>query len=171
MRAAYRDDDESRNSAIRVLVVEDFESFRRFVCSTLRKRPDLQIVCEVSDGLEAVHQAEELQPDLIVLDVGLPSLSGIEAARRIRKVARKSKILFVSQESSADVVQEAFRLGALGYVAKTRAGIELLAAVDAVCQGRRFISAGLTDHVPAHSQASGSLRTDEILSSQQEAGD
>jgi DNA-binding NarL/FixJ family response regulator len=123
--------------------VEDYEPFRRFVCSTLRKRHDLQIVCEVSDGLEAVHKAEELQPDLILLDVGLPSLNGIEAARRIRKVARKSKILFLSQESSADVVQEALGTGAAGYVVKVHAGSELLTAVDAVCEGGQFLSSGL----------------------------
>ncbi|MGC1646740.1 MAG: response regulator [Candidatus Sulfotelmatobacter sp.] len=131
-------------SSFRVLVVEDYEPFRRFICSTLGKRPELRIVGEESDGLEAVHKAEELQPDLILMDVGLPTLNGIEAARRIRKLSPESKILFVSQESSADVVQAAFRLGALGYVVKTNAAIELLAAVEAVRQGRQFVSAGLS---------------------------
>lgn len=128
--------------SVRVLVVEDYEPFRRFVCSTLRKRPELQIVGEVSDGLEAVHKAEELQPDLILLDIGLPSLNGIEAARRIRKASPESKILFVSQESSADIVKEALALGALGYVVKAHAGSELVAAVEAVLQGRHFDSTG-----------------------------
>src|SRR5436305_303966 len=90
-------------SSSRVLVVEDSEHFRKFFRSTLRKRPELQIVGEVIDGLEAVERAEQVQPDLIVLDIGLPSLNGIEAARQIRKVSPKSKILFVSQESSTDV--------------------------------------------------------------------
>ena len=128
---------------VRVLVVDDYEPFRRFVCSTLGKRPDLQVIGEASDGLEAIHKAEELQPDLIVLDIGLPTLNGIEAARRIRKLSPESKILFVSQESSADVVQEALRTGALGYVVKTHAGIELLAAVEAVGQGKQFFSGGV----------------------------
>ena len=101
-------------SSVRVLVVDDYEPFRRFVCSTLEQRPELQIVGEASDGLEAVQKAEELQPDLIVLDIGLPTLNGIEAARRIRKLSPESKILFVSQESSADVVQEALRFGRTG---------------------------------------------------------
>ena len=123
-------------------MVEDFEPFRRFICSTLRKRPEFQIVEEVTDGLEAVQKAEELQPDLIMLDIGLPSLNGIDAARRIRKLSPKSKILFMSQESSADVVQEALALGALGYVVKAHAGSELLACCgggssrQAVCQQR-----------------------------------
>jgi DNA-binding NarL/FixJ family response regulator len=130
----------------RVLVVEDYEPFRQFICSTLRKRPEFQIVEEVTDGLEAVQKAEELQPDLIMLDIGLPSLNGIAAARRIRKLSPKTKILFVSQESSADVVQEALALGALGYVVKAHAGSELLPAVEAVLQGRQFVSSGLSGH-------------------------
>jgi DNA-binding NarL/FixJ family response regulator len=129
--------------SVRVLVVDDFEPWRRFVCSTLEEAPDLQVICEGSDGLEAVQKAEELKPDLIVLDIGLPTLNGIEAARRIRKLAPESKILFLTQESSADVVEEAFSLGALGYVLKAHAGTELLAAVDAVRQGRQFVSKGI----------------------------
>ena len=135
---------------VRVLVVDDYEPFRRFVCSTLGRRPDLQVVGEASDGLEAVRKAEELQPDLIVLDIGLPRLNGIEATRRIRKLAPESKIIFLSQESSSEVVQEALGSGALGYVVKAHAGSELLAAVEIVRQGREFVSSGLSGHSFAH---------------------
>jgi DNA-binding NarL/FixJ family response regulator len=131
---------------VRILVVEDFEPFRRFIHSTLQEKAELHVICDVSDGLEAVHKAEELQPDLILLDIGLPILSGIEAARRIRKLVPDSKILFVSQESSADVVEEALSLGPLGYVVKAYAGSELLPAVEAVRQGRQFVGSGLTGH-------------------------
>ena len=127
-------------STVSVLVVDDYEPFRRFVCSMLGNRQDLRIIGEASDGLEAVRKAEELKPDLIVLDVGLPTLNGIEAARRIREFCPECKILFLSQESSADVAQEAFRLGALGYVVKADAARELFAAVEAVCQGALFVS-------------------------------
>jgi DNA-binding NarL/FixJ family response regulator len=127
-------------------VVDDYEPFRRFICSTLRKRPEFHIIGEISDGLNAVHKADELRPDLIVLDIGLPTLNGIEAAHRIRKLAPESKILFVSQESSADVVHEALALGALGYVVKAHAGSELLAAVEAILQNRQFIGSGLSGH-------------------------
>jgi DNA-binding NarL/FixJ family response regulator len=133
-------------SPVRIIVVEDFQPFRSFICSTFSKTPELHVICEASDGLEAVRQAEELHPDLILLDIGLPSLNGIEAARRIRKVSSKSKIIFVSQESSADVAQEAFSSGAMGYVVKAHAGSELLAAVDAVRRGSQFISSGLSGH-------------------------
>ena len=130
-------------STVRVLVVDDYEPFRRFVCSTLKQRSDLQVIGEASDGLEAVRKAEEMQPDLILLDLGLPGLNGLEAARRIRKLSPESKILFVTQESSADVMQEALSLGALGYVVKAYAGRDLLAAVEAVCQGRQFVGRSL----------------------------
>jgi len=128
------------------VVVEDHEQFRRFICSTLEKAPELQVVGIVSDGLAAVQKVEELQPDLILLDIGLPKLNGIEAARRIRKLSPETKILFVSQESSADVVQETLALGALGYVVKAHAGSELLAAVGAILEGRLYISSGLSGH-------------------------
>jgi DNA-binding NarL/FixJ family response regulator len=133
-------------SSLRVLVVDDYEPFRRFSCSTLEIRPDLQVVGEASDGLEAVQKAEELQPDLIVLDIGLPTFNGIEVARRIRKLCPECKVLFMTLESSADVAQEAFCLGAMGYVVKARAGSELLAALEAVLEGRQFVSRGLSGH-------------------------
>ncbi len=150
-------DDDRSAPTLRTLVVDDYAPFRRFICSTLEKRLSLQIVGEASDGLEAVRKVEQLQPDLIVLDIGLPKLNGFEVARRIRKLCPESEILFVSQESSADVAQEGLSLGARGYVVKARAASELLAAVEAVCQGRHFISSGLsgcrfTDAPDAHSR-------------------
>jgi DNA-binding NarL/FixJ family response regulator len=135
-------------SSVRVLVVEDFEPFRRFLCSRVGDSSELQVICEVSDGLEAVQKAEELQPDLILLDIGLPNLNGIEAARRIRKLSPQSKILFVSQESSADVIEEALSLGAMGYVIKAHAGSELLVAMEAVREGRQFVGSGASLEPP-----------------------
>jgi len=130
--------------AIRVLVVEDFAPFLQVVRSTLAERPDVQVISEVADGLEGVQKAELLKPDLVLLDIGLPTLNGIEAARQMRKLVPASKIIFVSQESSCEVVQEALKLGAWGYVVKTRAAIDLLAAVDAFLEGRQFVSVGLS---------------------------
>jgi DNA-binding NarL/FixJ family response regulator len=130
---------------VRVLVVDDYEPFRRFVCATLGKRSGLQIVGEASDGLEAVRRAEELKPDLVILDIGLPTLNGIAAARQILKLAPKSKIIFLSQESSLDVVQEALSFGASGYVLKARAGSDLLAVVETILTGEDFGSSGQPD--------------------------
>ena len=127
----------------RVLVVEDFVPFRAFVSALLRKKPDLQIVSEASDGWEAVRRARELHPDLILMDIGLPGLNGIEAARRIRELAPRSRIVFLSQEGSTEIVEEALRSGALGYVHKPRAGGDLYRAVAAVLGGQRFVSEGL----------------------------
>ncbi len=129
---------------MRVLVVEDFAPFWQFIRSTLAERADVQVIGEVADGLEAVQKAELLAPDLVLLDIGLPTLNGIEAARQIQKIVPKSKIIFVSQESSCEVVQEALDLGAWGYVLKARAASDLLAAVDAVLEGKHFLSFGLS---------------------------
>lgn len=131
---------------VRVLVVDDFESFRRFAASQLGKRPEVQIVGEASDGLEAVKKAEELEPELILLDIGLPKLNGIEAARRIGKRSPSCKILFFSQDSSVDTVQEALKTGAAGYVVKSDAGRELLTAVDAVLRGEQFLGRRFAGH-------------------------
>ncbi len=106
----------------------------------LQSRPEWQIVCEVSDGSEAVHKAEELRPDLIVLDIGLPKLDGIEAARRIRQVSPNSKIVFLTMDNSPDVAQTALSTGALGYVQKARAQNDLLPAIDAALRGIQFVS-------------------------------
>ena len=123
--------------------MDDNEPFREFVRTTLSTRADIQIVGEASNGLDAVQMATELKPALIVLDIGLPSLNGMEVARRIRKLSPQSTILFLSQESSADVAQEALSVGALGFVIKARAASDLLIAVEAVLHNQQFVSSNL----------------------------
>ena len=133
-------------SIIRVLVVDDYEPWHGFVSATLRCHADIQIAGRVFDGLEAVQRAQQLQPNLILMDIGLPTLNGIEAARRIRETSPTSKILFVSANHSPDIAEEALSTGAGGYLAKSDAGSELLAAVKAILEGKRFISASLASH-------------------------
>lgn len=132
-----------RNAIVHILVVDDYEPFRRFLHLKLQSRPELQIVSEASDGLQAVEKAEELQPDMILLDISLPKLNGIEAARQIRKSAPQSRIIFVSQESSPDLVQEALSLGTCGYVVKSKADRDLLASVDAALESSELLSGAL----------------------------
>jgi DNA-binding NarL/FixJ family response regulator len=127
-------------------VVDDYEPWRRFLSTTLQKRSELQVISEASDGLAAVQQAKQLQPDLILLDIGLPSLNGIEAARKIREISPASKILFVSENRSRDIAEQALNTGASGYVVKSDAATELLPAVEAVLQGRQFVSRSLAGH-------------------------
>jgi DNA-binding NarL/FixJ family response regulator len=126
--------------AIRTLVVEDFRNFREYVCSVLQQQRDLAIVGEAEDGLTAVRMASTLQPELILLDVGLPELNGIEAARQIRKLLPDCKILILSQESAPEIVEEALALGVRGYVSKTHVHRDLLPAVRAVLEGKLFLS-------------------------------
>lgn len=112
-------------------------------------RPEWQVICEESDGLEAVQRAGELRPDLILLDIGLPKLNGIEAARRIRQLSPNSKIIFLTQETSLDVVQGALSTGAQGYVYKADAQSHLLPAIDSSLRGMQFVSSRLQgDEVP-----------------------
>jgi len=125
----------------KTLVVDDFAAIRRFVCSLLEERTQFRVT-EASDGLEAIKKAEELQPDLILLDIGLPNLTGIEVARRICQLVPAARILFVSQESSRSVVQEALSLGT-GYVHKQSLSVDLLPAIEALLAGKRFVSSSL----------------------------
>jgi len=131
------------SALVRVLVVDDYEPFRRFVCATLEWRPGFQVIGEAADGLEAVQKAEELQPDLVLLDIGLPKLNGLEAAHRIPRLAPGATILFISQDTDPDLVADALSNGAKGYLCKLSANKELLPAIDAVLRGDRFVSTGL----------------------------
>jgi DNA-binding NarL/FixJ family response regulator len=130
-------------SSVRVLLVDDYEEWRSQVRLLLRERRECQIICEVSDGLEAVQKAGALEPDLILLDISLPKLNGIEAARQIRQLSPNSKIVFLSMDNSLDVVKVGLSTGAQGYVHKAHAQSDLLAAIDAVLQGKQFVSSAL----------------------------
>ena len=134
-------------SPIRILVVDDYKEWRHQVFLFLQARPEWKIICEASDGSEAVRKAEELKPDLILLDIGLPELNGIEAARRIRQLSTSSKIVFLSLNNDRDIVRVALSTGALGYVLKTDARSELVPALDAVLRGEQFASSSLRDFI------------------------
>jgi len=136
---------------LRILVVEDHAPFRHLICAELR-RAEFQTI-EAADGLEAVRKAEELQPDLILLDINLPKMNGFEVAKQIRRLASHARLLFVSQESSADIVQKALSLGAHGYIQKLSVGTDLLPAIDAVLDGQRFVSRSLAFTEPADAPA------------------
>jgi DNA-binding NarL/FixJ family response regulator len=148
---------ELQMALVRILIVDDFDLWKNFVISQLRERQDLEIVGFASDGLQAVEKAEELQPDVILLDMMLPNLSGIQAAQQIRRVAPLSKILFVSSESDAESVRSAFQVGGSGYILKMDAAEGLLRGIETVLRGERFVSPGLADSGNvADSQDSGS---------------
>ena len=132
-------------SLVRLLVVDDVELWRTFVRMHLEKEPNLHVISVAADGLDAVRKAEELRPDLILLDISLPGLNGLEVARQICAVAPRSTILFLSGESDADVVRHAFSAGGLGYVLKSDAARDLIPAIESVLLGRRFVSSSLRD--------------------------
>lgn len=120
---------------VSVLLVDDYAPWRDQLRSILKMRPEWNIIGEAADGPDAIEKATEMQPDIILLDVGMPSLSGIEAAKIIHQRSPKSKILFVTQDGDADVRNAAMRVGAVGYVLKSNAGNELLDAITTALHG------------------------------------
>ena len=132
--------EEQLSPLIRILIADDYKDWRVQVRLLLQARLECQVISEASDGAEAIQNAEELKPDLILLDIGLPKLSGIEAARQMQQLSPSSKIIFLSQNSDFEIVRAALDTGALGYVRKIDAGRELLPAVDAILRGEQFIS-------------------------------
>jgi len=130
---------------IRILIVDDFQPWRSLVSSILQDRRKFRVIGEASDGLEAVRKSAELQPDLILLDIGLPGLNGIEVARQVCALVPGCKILFVSEHRCPTMVQEALRSGACtrGYVLKSAVLTDLLPAVEAIMQDGQFVSGSL----------------------------
>ena len=129
-------------AAIRILVVDDFRAFRQWVRAKLESQGNFHIE-EAADATEAIYKSRELKPDLILLDIGLPQLSGIDTYKEISRIAPSTKILFLSACSEADVVNSALSNGTKGYVLKAEAGRELLSAVQAVLGGGVFVSGRL----------------------------
>jgi DNA-binding NarL/FixJ family response regulator len=133
-------------SAVRILVVDDFESFRLLACSLLEEENGLQVVGEASDGLEALQKVEALKPHVILLDIGLPNLNGIETARQIRNMAPDCKIIFLTLECNPELARAALASGALGYVVKVDMADDLMIAVRTVIRGDRFVSSSLSGY-------------------------
>jgi DNA-binding NarL/FixJ family response regulator len=128
--------------AFSTVIAEDNKGYCRFLRSIVEQKTHCRIVGEAFDGFEAVLKAEKLQPDIILLDIGLPTLNGLDAARQIRKLSPNSKILFVSQNTDYEVVQAALRLGGHGYLLKSDAA-ELPVAIETVFRGAQFVSSRL----------------------------
>lgn len=127
----------------RILVVDDHDIVRRGICSILSSVSEFNVICETSTGEEAVAKAHEHLPDIVLLDIGLPGISGLEAARGIRAASPMSRILFMSQHNSQEMVREAFLAGGTGYLVKSEAGCELLSAIRAVQGGTRYVSGSI----------------------------
>lgn len=127
----------------RILLVDDHEIARKGIRSVLTQDESLVVVSEATDGEEAVKKSEELHPDVILLDITLPGMSGIQAAQRIRVVSPESRIIFVSQHDSIRIAKDALSVGAQGYVVKSDAGRDLLMAIQTVLEGKPFVSRSL----------------------------
>ena len=132
---------------IRILLVDDHPIVRQGLKTLLEGRTGWEVIGEASDGVEAVEKAKSLHPDVMVLDVTMPNMNGLEACRLIRRQAPQPEILFVTQHDSPQMMREALEVGARGYVVKSNAARDLLAAVEAVSQHRVFTALNSRDSV------------------------
>ncbi len=126
---------------VRIVVADDQEVVRKRVVATLMSRGNLEVCAEASNGREAVEKAKELNPDLVILDITMPELNGLDAARQIRAFAPNLPILILSVHKNRQVVEEAKKIGVRGYVTKGDAIQKLLLAVDTVLQNQMFFPA------------------------------
>jgi two-component system, NarL family, nitrate/nitrite response regulator NarL len=115
---------------IRILLVDDSDQWRFLVRSILERTPWFQVVGEASDGVEAVTQATALLPDVVLLDIGMPRLNGIEAAKNIRQTCPESRIIFLTQEHDSDVRNAALATGGVAYLLKSSASSELRSVIE-----------------------------------------
>ena len=127
---------------MRILVADDHESVRKGVCAILSSRLDIEVCGEASNGQEAIEKARELRPDLIILDITMPVLNGIDAARIIRQTLPELPILLLSMHDGKHIIEDARRIGVRGYVTKAQAAATLLDAVDAVLHNLTFFPEG-----------------------------
>jgi DNA-binding NarL/FixJ family response regulator len=134
------DFEKSSLDRVKILVVEDHQIARKAIRDLLRREKDFEVVWEAENGLEGAEAAQRLQPDIILLDVTMPTLGGIEAAVRIRRVAKNARIVFLSQHNSDKLAQAALATGAHAYVVKSAAGNDLVRAIRAVIAGKKFTS-------------------------------
>ncbi len=125
---------------IRLVVVDDHEIARRGIRSVLAEEPGISVVGELANGEDAIETVRKLHPDVVLLDISLPGMSGIEAAHSIHQISPQSRIIFVSQHDSPLLAKDAFLTGASGYVVKSDAGLDLLPAIEAVQAGHTFVS-------------------------------
>ncbi len=127
-------------SVLRILIADDHEVAREGIRSVLESHAEWEVCAEAQDGREAVEYAGKLKPDIFLLDIGMPNLNGLDAARQILAVAPDARILILTVHDAEQVVREVLAAGARGFLLKSDAGRDLVAAVEALQQGRTFFT-------------------------------
>lgn len=131
----------------KILICDDHKIFREGLRALLEKQPGVKVVGGARDGLEAVKLARELTPDIVIMDISMPGLNGIEAARKLAKAKKPTRVIALSMHNDRKYVTEIFKAGARAYLLKDSAFEELMDAIKAVSCGRYFLSAGITSIV------------------------
>lgn len=129
---------------ISILIVDDHEIIRQGIRAVLETRKDLVVCGEAVNGREAITKVEELNPDVVIMDVGMPELNGLEATRRIVKSNSSTRVLVLTMHESEHLMHEVLLAGAQGYVLKSDAGSELVDAVDSVCRGKPYFTSKMS---------------------------
>jgi DNA-binding NarL/FixJ family response regulator len=132
---------------LRILIADDHEVVRRGIRALLETRADWEVVGEAVSGREAVEEGKRLDPDLVIMDISMPEMNGLEATRQLRKAVPDTKVLILSVHDSEQLVREILEAGARGYVLKSDAGRDLVTAVEAVCQNKPFFTAKISEIV------------------------
>jgi len=127
-----------------ILVVDDHPTIRKAICALLRAEDDIDAVCDATNGQEAVAQATDLQPDVVILDISMPGMNGLEVAPYIKQAAPFTEIIFLSLDAELETIRQAFRVGARGYVVKSDAGKDLVPAIHSVRARNRFLNERLS---------------------------
>jgi DNA-binding NarL/FixJ family response regulator len=133
--------------ALRILVADDHEVVRRGLCALLSTRSDWEVCAEAADGREAVEMAKQLRPDIVIMDLGMPNLNGLAAARQMLRDERSSRILFLTITDCEQMMQEGLKIGAKGYLLKSDAGRDLVAAVEELQNNRSYFNSRVSSIV------------------------
>ena len=134
-------------NTVRILIAEDHTIVRKGLCSILKNEKDIDVIGEAENGKEAIKKVEELTPDVVVMDISMPLLNGLEATRQIKRRFPEVKVLILTVHSNEEYISEILKAGASGYLVKKAAPEELVAAIHAVAQGNSFLSPSISKSV------------------------
>jgi DNA-binding NarL/FixJ family response regulator len=148
--------------SIKIFLADDHAIVRDGLTALLESQPDLEVIGTAADGREAVHQVGQLQPDVAILDITMPELNGLAAARQIVELCPNTQVIILSMHGTSSHVFEALQAGARGYLLKATAGANVVEAVRTVHAGQRYLSAQVMDLVVEHSLSPQSAQQDEM---------
>ncbi|HKP47285.1 MAG TPA: response regulator transcription factor [Pyrinomonadaceae bacterium] len=132
---------------LRILIAEDHETVREGLKMIIDSQPDMEVICEVGDGLAAIERAKEMAPDLVLMDVSMPKLNGLKATEKLKECCPKVQVIALTRHKDSGYLQQLLRAGASGYVLKQSPPAELLHAIRAVAKGGKYLDPAVAGRV------------------------